>query len=260
VVAVLGEPEWMGGEAASRSRLDLPGSQREFLEALLKTGKPIVLVLVNERPLTLVWEDENVDAILEAWAGGTEVGHAIADVLFGKYNPSGKVTTSFPRDVGQIPVYYNHKNTGRPKDPTNKYTSAYLDIANDPLYPFGYGLSYTTFAYSDIRLSKNELKGDEPLTATVTVSNTGDYAGEEVVQMYVQDPVASISRSVKELKGFRKIMVQPGEQKDVSFTITTEDLKFYDTEMKYDWEPGEFIIYVGTNSRDVKAAKVHWKK
>jgi len=228
------------------------------LKSLLSTGKPVILVLVNGRPLTLTWEDENADAILETWAGGTEAGNAIADVLFGDYNPAGKLTTTFPRNVGQIPLYYNHKNTGRPFNPKNKWNSKYLDIPNEPLYPFGYGLSYTTFDYSEITLSKNELKGNETLTATVTITNRGKYAGEEVVQLYVQDPVASISRPVKELKNFEKIMLQPGEKKDINFTITVEDLKFYDNELKYNWEPGEFIIFIGTNSRDVKSATVKW--
>jgi len=258
IVAVLGEAEFMSGEAASRSNLDIPESQKNLLKALVKTGKPVVLVLVNGRPLTLTWENDNVSAILEAWAGGTEAGNAIADVLFGDHNPSGKLTATFPQSVGQIPVYYSHKNTGRPYNPVNKWNSKYIDISNDPLYPFGYGLSYTTFEYSEISLDKNELKGNESLTASVTLANSGKYAGEEVVQLYIQDPVASISRPVKELKNFKKIMLQPGEKKEVQFTITTEDLKFYNSELKYTWEPGEFIIFIGTNSRDVKSATVNW--
>lgn len=258
IVAVLGESEIMSGEAASRSNLDIPESQKNLLKALLKTGKPVVLVLVNGRPLTLIWENGNVPAILETWQGGTEAGNAIADVLFGDYNPAGKLTVTFPRSVGQIPLYYSYKNTGRPYNPSNKWNSKYLDIPNDPLYPFGYGLSYTTFDYSDISLSKNELAGTETLTATVTVTNSGKYAGEEVVQLYIQDPFASLSRSVKELKNFEKINLQPGEKKEVQFTITTEDLKFYNSELTYTWEPGEFIIFIGTNSRDVKSATVNW--
>ena len=260
IVAVLGESEWMSGEAASRSNLDIPESQKNLLKALVKTGKPVVLVLVNGRPLTLTWEDEHVDAILETWAGGTEAGDAIADVLFGDYNPAGKLTATFPRSVGQIPLYYNHKNTGRPFDPGSKWNSKYIDIPNEPLYPFGYGLSYTTFDYSEIKLGNNELKGNETLTATITITNSGKYAGEEVVQLYIQDPVASISRPVKELKNFRKIFLQPGEKKDVEFTITTEDLKFYNIDLDYVWEPGEFIIHIGTNSRDVKSATVNWRE
>jgi beta-glucosidase len=234
--------------------------QQNLLKALLGTGKPVVLVLINGRPMTLAWENANVSAILEAWAGGTEAGNAIANNLFGDYNPSGKLTTTFPVSVGQIPLYYNHKNTGRPMDVNNKFTSKYLDISNDPLYPFGYGLSYTTFVYGDIKLSKSKLKGDEKLTASVTLTNTGKVAGEEVVQLYIQDPVASISRPVKELKNFKKVLLQPGEKKDISIEITINDLKFYNSDLKYDWEPGDFIIYIGTNSRDVKSVKVNWVK
>jgi beta-glucosidase len=260
VVAVLGESSAWSGEASSRSDISIPVPQENLLKALLATGKPVVLVLVNGRPLTLEWENENMSTIVEAWAGGSEAGNAIANVLFGDYNPSGKLTTTFPLSVGQIPLYYNHLNTGRPMDPKNKFTSKYLDISNEPLYPFGYGLSYTTFSYGDIKLSKNELKGEETLTVTIPVSNTGKYAGEEVVQLYIADPSASISRPVKELKNFRKIMLQPGESKDVTIEVTTNDLKFYNSELKYDWEPGDFIIYAGSNSRDVRSARVTWNK
>jgi beta-glucosidase len=260
VVAVLGEPAAWSGEASSRSDISIPAVQQNLLKALIGTRKPVVLVLINGRPLTLTWEDENTNAILEAWAGGSEAGNAVADVLFGDYNPSGKLTTTFPRSVGQIPLYYNHLNTGRPMDPGNKFTSKYLDISNDPLYPFGYGLSYTTFEFGDIKVDKTSLKGNEPLSVTVKVTNTGKYAGEEVVQLYIQDPVASISRPVRELKNFKKIMLQPGESKDVSITVTTDDLKFYNSDLKYDWEPGDFIVYAGPNSRDVKSAKVKWIK
>ncbi len=260
VVAVLGEPAGWSGEAASRSDIGLPSTQQDLLKVLMATGKPVVLVLMNGRPLTLTWEDANASTILEAWAGGSEAGNAVADVLFGDYNPSGKLTTTFPRSVGQIPLYYNHKNTGRPFDPKNKFTTKYLDITNDPLYPFGYGLSYTTFETGDVNLSKSKLKGEETLKVTVKVTNTGKYAGEEVVQLYIQDPVASISRPVKELKNFSKVMLNPGESKDVTINVTTADLKFYNSDLRYDWEPGEFIIYVGGNSRDVKSAKVNWEK
>ncbi len=260
VVAVLGESAAWSGEAASRSDIDIPAVQQDLLRVLLATGKPVVLVLVNGRPLTLPWEDVNASTILEAWAGGSEAGNGIADVLFGDYNPAGKLTATFPRSVGQIPLYYNHKNTGRPMDPRNKFTSKYLDISNDPLYPFGYGLSYTKFDIGDVQLSKHDLKGDETLKVTVKVTNTGKYAGEEVVQLYVRDPVASISRPVEELRNFKKIMLNPGETKDVSMNVTTADLKFYNSDLKYDWEPGEFIIFVGANSRDVKSAKVNWVK
>ena len=210
--------------------------------------------------MTLGWESENVSTILEAWAGGTEAGNAVADVLYGNYNPSGKLTTTFPLNVGQIPLYYNHKNTGRPYDPKNKFTSKYLDTPNEPLYPFGYGLSYTSFTYSDIRLSKTQLLGNETLTASVNLTNSGKFAGEEVVQLYLQDPVASVSRPVKELKNFKRVLLQPGETKEVSIDITTKDLMFYNSDLKYDWEPGDFVIYMGTNSRDVKSARVNWVK
>ncbi|WP_346857869.1 beta-glucosidase BglX [uncultured Draconibacterium sp.] len=260
IVAVLGESAAMSGEAASRADINIPESQKDLLKALVKTGKPVVLVLINGRPLTLEWENKNVPAILEAWAPGTEAGNAIADVLFGDYNPAGKLTMSFPRSVGQIPVYYNHKNTGRPMDPNNKFTSKYLDLPNDPLYPFGYGLSYTTFGYSDVKLNKSELAGNETLTATVTLTNSGQVAGEEVVQLYISDPVASISRPVKELKSFQKIMLQPGESREVIFNITTEDLKFYNSELIYDWEPGDFKVAIGVSSSDLKEAKFIWKK
>ncbi|WP_354431234.1 MULTISPECIES: beta-glucosidase BglX [unclassified Mucilaginibacter] len=261
IVAVVGESQSMSGESSSRSDINIPESQQLMLKALAKLGKPIVIVLFNGRPLTLTWENEHAAAILDVWAPGTEAGNAIAEVLFGNYNPSGKLTATFPRSVGQIPIYYNHLNTGRPyASGSTKFKSNYLDISNDPLYPFGYGLSYSNFTYSALTLSKTKLKGDETLTATVTVTNNGPYAGEEVVQLYIGDPAASISRPVKELKGFRKISLQNGEKKEVSFPITTNQLKFYNSQLKYDWEPGEFVIQVGTSSADVKTAKIAWAK
>lgn len=262
VVAVVGESSNMSGESSSRADISIPASQQALLKALHKTGKPLVIVLINGRPLTLVWENEHATAILEAWAPGTEAGNAVADVLFGNYNPSGKLSATFPRSVGQIPIYYNHKNTGRPFDGTGfpKFKSNYLDESNDPLYPFGYGLSYTKFDYSPVKLSKTTLKGEEKLTATVTLTNSGKYAGEEVVQLYITDPVASISRSVKDLKGFQKLALQPGESKEVSFVITTEELKFFNSELKKVWEPGTFIIHLGTSSASVKSAEVVWNK
>ncbi|MGZ3871924.1 MAG: beta-glucosidase BglX [Mucilaginibacter sp.] len=262
VVAVVGESANMSGESSSRADINIPESQQELLKALSKTGKPLVIVLFNGRPLTLTWEDDHADAILDAWAPGTEAGNAIADVLFGDYNPAGKITATFPRSVGQIPLYYNHKNTGRPFDGKSgaKFKSDYLDISNDPLYPFGYGLSYTTFSYSTVQLDKTNPKGNTTLKATVTVTNTGKYAGEETAQLYISDPVASISRSVKELKDFQKIYLQPGESKLVSFTITTDQLKFYNNQLVYDWEPGEFLIQVGTNSANTQSASVQWSK
>ena len=232
-----------------------------MLKELAKLGKPMVLVLFNGRPLTLQWENDNATAILDVWAPGTEAGNAIANVLFGNYNPSGKLTTTFPRSVGQIPIYYNHLNTGRPyTDGPTKFKSNYLDIDNSPLYPFGHGLSYTTFQYSNLKLSKTNLKSNETLTATVNVSNTGKYAGEETIQLYIGDPEASISRPVKELKDFKKISLKAGESKEVSFSITPDKLKFFNSDLKYDWEPGKFIIEVGTNSNVTQKVAVKWLK
>lgn len=252
VVAVLGEPFGMTGEAASVTDIRLLRNQRELLKALKLTGKPLVLVLMNGRPLDLSWEDENVDAILETWYGGTMAGYAITDVLFGDANPSGKITMTFPRNVGQIPVYYNHMPTGRPLNPNEKYTSKYLDAPNDPLYPFGFGLSYTTFRYSDITLSSPVLKAGEPIRASVSITNTGKMAGKETVQLYVRDLVGSISRPVKELIGFQQVTLNPGETRKVNFTITVDDLKFYNSDLVYGYEPGAFKIFIGSNSRDVK--------
>jgi beta-glucosidase len=260
VVAVLGEPAAWSGEAASMSEIGLQKNQQDLLKALLNTGKPVVLVLINGRPMTLAWENDHVSAILEAWAGGTEAGNAVADVLFGEYNPSGRLTTTFPVNVGQIPLYYNHKNTGRPVDVNSKFTSRYLDCPNDPVYPFGYGLSYTSFTYGNIMLNKTQLNGDETLTIAVSVTNNGKITGEEVVQLYVHDPVASISRPVKELKNFRKVTIQPGETRVVSMEVTPDNLKFYNSNLHYDWESGDFVIYVGPNSRDAKPVKINWAK
>lgn len=262
VVAVVGEAADMSGESSSRADISLPESQQNLLKALKKTGKPLVVVLINGRPLTLVWENENANAILEAWAPGTEAGNAVADVLFGNYNPSGKLSATFPRSVGQIPVYYNHKNTGRPYDGTGfpKFKSNYLDESNDPLYPFGYGLSYTSFAYGPVTLGNSSPKGDEKITASVTVTNTGKYTGEEVVQLYITDVVASVTRSVKDLKGFQKIGLQPGESREVKFTIGTEQLSFFNGDLKKIWEPGKFIIHIGTSSANVKSAELNWSR
>ena len=259
IVAAVGEPAAWSGEATSRTDISIPETQKNLLKALKATGKPMVVVIFNGRPLTLVWEDSNFDAILEAWQGGTQAGNAVADILFGDVNPSGKITATFPRSIGQIPIYYNHKNTGRPENPNDKYTSKYIDSPNEPLYPFGFGLSYTTFEYGDIALSKTELKGDETLIVTIPLKNTGKYKGEEVVQLYLSDPVATVSRAVKELKGFQKIMLSPGETKEVKFSVTPEQLKFYNSNLEYNWEPGEFEVEVGGNSRDVKKAKLNWE-
>lgn len=262
IVAVLGESQSMSGESSSRTDIGIPASQRLLLEELVKTGKPVVLVLFTGRPLTLEWEDQHCAAILNVWAPGTEAGNAIADVLFGDVNPSGKLTATFPRSVGQIPNYYNHKPTGRPYSGSYqaKFLSNYLDSPNHPLYPFGYGMGYSPFTYEEMKLSSNKMAGNGTLTASVKVSNVGKYAGEEVVQLYIADPVASISRPVRELKGFQKIMLQPGESKVVSFSITPELLKFYNYDLKYDWEPGDFRIEIGGNARDVKAETVTWEK
>lgn len=254
VVAFVGEHRGMSGEANSRATLDLPGVQEDLIKELKKTGKPVIVVLMNGRPLTIQWLQENVNAIVESWYPGISAGIVLADALFGDLNPSGKLPVTFPRYVGQVPIYYNHKNTGRPHDETNHYTSYYMDLDNSPLYPFGYGLSYTTFEYSKPALSKTSIKKDESLTVTVDVKNTGKYEGKEVVQLYIRDLVGSVTRPVKELKDFAKISLKPGETKKVEFTITPEKLKFYDINMKYVVEPGDFKVFVGTNSRDVKDA------
>ncbi|MBD0276999.1 MAG: beta-glucosidase BglX [Flavisolibacter sp.] len=253
-VTVMGEAFGMTGEAASRSNIGLPENQVALLKALKATGKPIVLVLMNGRPLTLQWEHDNIDAILEAWFPGTMAGEAIVNVLYGVYNPSGKLTATFPRNVGQIPIYYNHKNTGRPFDENQKYTSKYLDVPNTPLYPFGHGLSYTTFSYSGVQLSKTLMLPGDAITASTTVTNNGNYDGEETVQLYIQDVVGSTTRPVKELKGFQKIFLRKGESKQVSFTIRENDLKFYNNDLKWVSEPGVFNVFIGTSSADVNKA------
>lgn len=261
IVAALGESAEMSGESSSRSDISIPKAQQDLLKALVATGKPVVLVLFTGRPLALKWENDNVPAILNVWFGGSEAGYAIADVLFGDVNPSGKLSTTFPHNVGQVPIYYAHKNTGRPLGKWfEKFRSNYLDVSNEPVYPFGYGLSYTSFTYGDIQLSSKSLKGNERLTARVTITNSGRYDGKEVVQLYIRDVVGSTTRPVKELKGFQKIELKAGETKTVSFSITPEDLKFYNYDLKYDWEAGEFEIMVGTNSDEVKKASVNWVK
>ena len=257
IIAALGESSEMSGESSSRTNLDLPDVQRTLLEALLKTGKPVVLTLFTGRPLTLTWEQEHVPAILNVWFGGSEAAYAIGDVLFGDVNPSGKLTMTFPKNVGQIPLFYNHKNTGRPLPEGKwfeKFRSNYLDVDNDPLYPFGYGLSYTNFQYSDITLSAPTMGQDGSVTAMVTVTNTGKYDGAEVVQLYIRDLIGSITRPVKELKGFDKIFLKAGESKTVSFKITPELLRFYDYELNYVAEPGDFDIMIGGSSQCVKTA------
>ncbi|MBR6458086.1 MAG: glycoside hydrolase family 3 C-terminal domain-containing protein, partial [Bacteroidales bacterium] len=257
VIAALGEASEMSGEASSRTNLDIPDVQKDLLKALLKTGKPVVLVLFNGRPLTIQWESENVPAILDAWFGGTEAAYSLADVLFGDVNPSGKLTMTFPKNVGQVPIYYAHKNTGRPLDEGGwfmKFRSNYLDVDNDPVYPFGYGLSYTTFEYGPVKLSSDSMKAGSKLVASVAVTNTGSVAGKEVVQMYIRDVVASSSRPVRELKGFEKVLLQPGETREVSFEIGLDALSFWNQDMKYVAEPGEFQVFIGGDSRTRNSA------
>jgi len=254
-VVVLGESALMGGEATSRTNLDLLPNQKALLKALAATGKPIVLVLMNSRPLTLEWEDANIPAILETWFSGTESGNAIADVLIGNYNPAGKTTVTFPRSIGQIPIYYNHKSTGRPYDGVSneKFKSRYIDSSNDPLYPFGYGLSYTSFQYSPVKLNKNTMRPGQTILATVDIQNTGNFDGQEIIQLYIQDIYGSVTRPVKELKGFQKIFLKKGETKHVTFSIDENMLKFYNPDLKFAAEAGDFNLFIGANSRDVTA-------
>ena len=252
VVACVGEVEGMSGEAASRTDITLPDAQRELLKALKATGKPVVMVLVTGRPLALVEEDASMDAILNIWAPGTEGGHAVADVLFGDVNPSAKLTTSFPRTVGQLPLYYNHKNTGRPHEeyaPFKKFVSAYLDEINGPLYPFGYGLSYTTFEYSPVSLSAPEMSANGTVNASVKVTNTGNRAGDEIVQLYIHDIYASSTRPVKELKGFQKVHLEAGQSVRVDFTVSAEELSFYNHKLEWVCEPGDFEIFIAPDSK-----------
>jgi beta-glucosidase len=272
IVAALGESSEFSGEASSRSHIDIPDVQLDLLKELLKTGKPVVLVLFTGRPLTLAWENENVPAILNVWFGGSEAALAIGDVLFGDVNPSGKLTVSFPRNVGQIPIYYNHKNTGRPlgtnpeqgpfgeKGNFRKFRSNFIDVANEPLYSFGYGLSYTSFDYSNIRLSASELAGGDELTAEITLTNTGKRDGAEVVQLYIRDLAGSVTRPVKELKGFEKVFLKAGESKIIQFKIASDMLKFYNYDLQYVCEPGDFEVMIGGNSEQVKSAVITLKQ
>ena len=258
IIAALGESSEMSGESSSRTDLNIPDVQQNLLQELLKTGKPVVLVLFTGRPLTLNWEQEHVPAILNVWFGGSETGDAVADVLFGKAVPCGKLTTTFPRSVGQLPLFYNHLNTGRP-DPDNRvfnrYASNYLDESNEPLYPFGYGLSYTDFVYGDLQLSSETLPKNGNLTASVTVTNKGNHDGYETVQIYLRDIYAEVARPVKGLKGFDRIFLKKGESREVKFVLTEDDLKFYNSGLQYIYEPGEFDVMIGTNSRDVQTKR-----
>ncbi len=257
IIAALGESSEFSGESSSRTDLDIPDVQKELLKELLATGKPVVLVLFAGRPLTLSWEAEHVPSILNVWFGGTESAYAIADVLFGDVNPSGKLPSTFPRNVGQIPIFYNHKNTGRPLVGPwfEKFRSNYIDVPNTPLYPFGYGLSYTQFEYSDIKLSTDKMTDNGKIIASVDVTNTGSVEGKEVVQLYIRDVVGSTTRPVKELKGFKKLSIKPGEIITVDFEITPEMLKFYNYDLEFVIEPGDFEIFIGTNSVENKLAK-----
>jgi len=267
VVLAIGESAEMSGESSSRTEITIPQSQIDLLNELKKTGKPIAVVLFTGRPLALTNMKDVPDAILNVWFAGSEAGNAISDVLFGKVNPSGKLPMTFPRSLGQVPIYYNAKNTGRPlaqdkvdKCQFDRFRSNYMDECNTPLYPFGYGLSYTKFNYSDVTVSNVNPKGNQTIQASVTVTNSGNYDGAEVVQLYIRDMVGSITRPVKELKGFQKVMLKKGESKKITFDITPESLKFYNGDLKYDWESGEFDIMIGTNSEDVKHSKINWTK
>lgn len=256
IVAALGESSEMSGESSSRTDIGIPDVQKTLLKELLKLGKPVVLVLFNGRAMTLGWENDNVPAILDVWFGGSESATAIGDVLFGDVNPSGKLPVTFPQNVGQIPLFYNHKNTGRPLAEGKwfeKFRSNYIDVSNEPLYPFGYGLSYSNFQYDEIKLSANEMTNNDEITATVTVKNIGKLDGEEVVQLYLRDIVGSVTRPVKELKGFERVALKAGESKEVSFKITPQMLKFYNYDLEFTNEPGEFTVMIGGNSRDVKS-------
>jgi beta-glucosidase len=247
-IVFVGEGKEMVGEAASRSSLDLPGHQMELVRAIQATGKPTIVVLVNGRPLTIGWIAENVPAILESWMGGTESGNAIADILFGDVNPGAKLPVTFPRSVGQVPIYYNHMNTGRPPEPNNRYTSKYQDIPWTPLFPFGYGLSYTQFRLSNVQVSPQQIRPDGRMTVSVEVENVGPRAGDEVVQLYIRDIAASMTRPVKELKGFRRINLRPGEKRQVEFMLSPQELGFYNRDIKFVVEPGDFKVFVGTSS------------
>lgn len=254
-VVAVGESAEMSGEASSRVSLDLPGHQMELVKAIVATGKPTVVVLMNGRPLAIGWIAENAPAILETWFAGTQAGNAIADVLFGDINPGGKLPVTFPRSVGQVPIYYNHKSTGRPPDAANKYTSKYLDSPWTPLYPFGYGLSYTQFKFSNLRLSAPNIRPNGEIRVSVDVENTGRRAGDEVAQLYIRDVAASVTRPVRELRGFERITLRPGEKRTVEFRLTAEHLGFYNRDMRFAVEPGEFRVYVGPNSAEAIEAK-----
>ncbi len=251
----VGEAADMVGEAASRSSLDLPGRQMDLVKAIYESGKPTIVVLVNGRPPTIGWIVDKVPAILESWMGGSQSGNAIADILFGDVNPGGKLPVTFPRTVGQVPIYYNHMNTGRPPAANNRYSSKYLDVPWMPLFPFGYGLSYTRFRITNLTLSAQRIKADDKLTVGIDVENLGKRSGDEVVQLYICDPVATMTRPVKELKGFQRVTLQPGEKKHLEFALTGEHLGFWNREMRFVVEPGEFKVMVGSNSEETIETK-----
>ncbi len=254
VVLAIGEAAWMSGENTSRSEIDIPGVQSALFKALKETGKPVIVLLSNGRPLDISYLAQQADAILETWFLGTTAGNAVADVLFGDYNPSGKLTVTFPRNLGQVPIFYNAKNTGRPTN-DDRYSTRYLDVASTPLFPFGFGLSYTTFDYSNLVLSKENLHRGDILKIAVNVTNTGNLAGEETTQLYIRDLVGSVTRPVKELKGFTKVFLQPGESQKVEFLLSDEDLKFYDINMNWVAESGDFEVFVGSNSQQTLSAR-----
>jgi beta-glucosidase len=247
-VVVVGEAASLSGEASSRSDISLPGQQLALVQAIAATGRPYVVVLMNGRPLTLGWLADNAPALIESWFPGTEGGNAVADVLFGKVNPAGKLPMSFPRNVGQIPMSYNELPTGRPADPNNKYTSKYLDVPNTPQFPFGYGLSYTKFALSNLRLSASSISARDTLRVTADISNTGSVAGDDVAQLYIHDQVASVLQPVRRLAGFKRVTLAPGQTSTVTFTLTSADLGFYNNQGAFVVEPGAFDVWVGDSS------------
>jgi beta-glucosidase len=254
VIVAIGEDAFQSGEGRSQADIGFKGLQEELLRAVLEANEKVVVVLMTGRPLTLGWVAESVPAIVGAWHGGSQAGHAIADVLFGEYNPSGRLPVAFPRHVGQLPMTYAHKNTGRPGPEPGVTWSAYTDVPNDPLYPFGYGLGYSTFTYSEPRLSAAEIGREGSLQVAVTVANAGTRGGTEVVQLYVRDLVGSVTRPVRELKGFQKVELAPGQAREVTFTLKASDLAFFTASGRWEAEPGAFKVFVGGNSRDVKEA------